>query len=144
MLCGTAAAGMQDRPTYTELLDAVRRFLENDVVPALDGTKQFHARVAANVLSIVGREHELEARHIAAEWQRLDSLLGEELLPTELAKAKAALAERTERLSARIRSGDADNGPFRRAVLDHARRTVLEKLAIDNPKLLAAEGRSTR
>ena len=47
---------MQDRPDARELLDAVRAFLEEQVVPALDGTRQFHARVAANVLAIVGRE----------------------------------------------------------------------------------------
>ena len=39
---------MQDRPTYAELLAAVRHFLEADVVPRLDGPKKFHARVAAN------------------------------------------------------------------------------------------------
>src|SRR5947208_3263750 len=47
---------MQDRPDVRELLDAVRGFLEEDVVPALEGPRQFHARVAANVLAIVGRE----------------------------------------------------------------------------------------
>jgi hypothetical protein len=47
---------MQDRPTREELIDAVRDFLETDVVPALEGTLKFHARVAANVLGIVGRE----------------------------------------------------------------------------------------
>lgn len=135
---------MQDRPTSAELLDAVRRFLENDIVPALDGTKQFHARVAANVLNIIRREHELAAQHLAAEWLRLDTLMGTEAMPAALPAAKAALTERNERLCARIRNGDADSGPFRRAVFDHARRTVIEKLAIDNPKLLAAEEGSVR
>jgi hypothetical protein len=131
---------MQDRPTYTELLDAVRRFLETDVVPALEGTKKFHARVAANVLSIAMRERDLEARHLAAEWQRLDALLGAEPMPAEADAAKAAIAARTERLCARIRDGDADHGPFRSTVLAHVRQTVIEKLAVDNPKLL---GRSS-
>lgn len=127
---------MQDRPTYTELLDAVRRFLEADVVPALEGTKKFHARVAANVLGILLRERDLEGPHLAREWQRLDALLGVEPLPVETDAVKAALAARTERLCARIRAGDADHGSFRVAVLAHARQTVMEKLAVDNPKML--------
>lgn len=131
---------MQDRPTYTELLDAVRRFLETDAIPALEGTKKFHARVAANVLAIVMRERDLEAQHLTREWQRLDALLGAEPMPVDVDAVKAALTARTERLCARIRAGEADDGPFRSAVLDHARRTVSEKLAVDNPKLL---GRSS-
>jgi hypothetical protein len=130
-------AVMQDRPTSSELLDAVRRFLESDAVPALDGTKKFHARVAANVLAIVLRERELELPHVTAEWQRLDTLVGVEPMPASLDVVKTALTSRTERLCERIRNGEADYGSFRRAVLDHARQTVIEKLAIDNPKLVA-------
>ena len=130
---------MQDRPTYNELLDAVRSFLESDVVPALEGTKKFHARVAANVLAIVMRERELEAAHLTDEWQRLDTLLGAEPMPSSLDAAKDALNARTERLCERIRGGDADADPFRGAVLAHVRQTVIEKLAIDNPKLVASE-----
>ncbi|WP_134323670.1 DUF6285 domain-containing protein [Cumulibacter soli] len=43
-------------PTATELLAAVREFLQNDVMPATDGHLSFHARVAANVLQTVERE----------------------------------------------------------------------------------------
>jgi hypothetical protein len=47
------------RPTASELLDAVRQFLTDQVMPATGGQLAFHARVAANVLSIVAREIEL-------------------------------------------------------------------------------------
>jgi aminoglycoside phosphotransferase (APT) family kinase protein len=47
------------RPTASELLDAVRGFLTDQVMPATGGQLAFHARVAANVLSIVARELEL-------------------------------------------------------------------------------------
>jgi hypothetical protein len=127
---------MQDRPTYQELLDAVRSFLELDVVPALEGAKKFHARVAANVVAIVGRELELEREHLDEEWLRLDRLLGPVPKPADTPALKTALRQRTEALCERIRSGEADGGPFRTAVLDHVRQTVREKLAIDNPKLL--------
>ena len=128
---------MQDRPTATELLEAVRLFLETDAIPTLEGTKKFHARVAANVLAIVMRERELAGRHLDREWQRLDALLGAEAMPATADAVKAAVIRRSERLCARIRNGEADAGPFRQAVLDHARQTVIEKLAIDNPKMLA-------
>jgi hypothetical protein len=130
---------MQDRPTTAELLEAVRGFVEQDVIERLEGSAKFHARVAANVLAIVGRELELEPGHLAAEWARLDALLGPAPVPADLALLRRGIGERTEALCARIRAGEADSGAFRAAVLAHVRATVREKLAIANPKLLAAE-----
>lgn len=127
---------MQDRPSYLELLEAVRRFLEAELVPALDGTKRFHARVAANVVGIVQRELTLEPEHLEREWQRLDRLLGAAAKPACALAVKDALRQRTEALCERIRRGEADGGPFRAAVLEHVRQTVQEKLAVDNPRLL--------
>jgi hypothetical protein len=127
---------MQDRPTSRELLEAVRAFLETDVVPSLDGPKRFHARVAANLLSIVSRELDLEAEQLAAEWARLDSLLGEEPMPSRASEIKEVLRKRSESLCDRIRAGDADEGTFRNHVIDHVRQSVVEKLQIANPKLV--------
>jgi len=53
------------RPTASELLDAVRGYLYEQVMPATSGQLSFHARVAANVLAIVARE--LEAGAIPEE-----------------------------------------------------------------------------
>lgn len=130
---------MQDRPTREELLEAAQHFLENQVVPALEGRSKFHARVAANVLAIVGRELATEARDLAQEWRRLDAVLGPAAMPLEIAALKRALCERTETLCERIRRGDADAGQFRRQVVDHVRQTVLEKLAATNPRLFEQE-----
>jgi aminoglycoside phosphotransferase (APT) family kinase protein len=47
------------RPTASELLEAVRQFLIDQVMPATEGQLAFHARVAANVLCVVAREIEL-------------------------------------------------------------------------------------
>jgi hypothetical protein len=129
---------MQDRPTVQELLDAVRTFLEADVVPALDGPRRFHARVAANVLAIVGRELAGEEAALAAEWGRLATLLGAEptARPPGLDASRAAVREATATLAERIRRGDADAGPFRDAARAHVRETVLEKLAVANPRFL--------
>ncbi|HYB12842.1 MAG TPA: DUF6285 domain-containing protein, partial [Myxococcota bacterium] len=68
---------MNDRPDAGELLRAVERFLEVDVVPALDGVHRFHARVAANVVAIVARELETQEGHLRSEWEGLSRLLGD-------------------------------------------------------------------
>jgi hypothetical protein len=131
---------MQDRPTYAELLEAVQHFLETDAVPALEGPKKFHARVAANVLAIVRRELESEDAQLRAEWERLRELLG--LAggpPTDRAELRRQVRQQTAELCERIRSGDADAGPWRSAVMAHVRQTVLDKLRVANPKYLGLE-----
>ena len=49
-------AGPNGRPTARELLDAVRQFLTDDVVPGTTGDLSYQARVAANMVAIVERE----------------------------------------------------------------------------------------
>ena len=128
---------MQDRPSVRELLDAVRAFLEEDVVPALEGPRQFHARVAANVLAIVGRELAGEEASLLAEWQRLARLTGgASEPPPRLEALRAAVREGTAALAERIRRGDADAGPFRDAVRAHVRATVEDKLRVANPRFV--------
>ncbi|HEY7324244.1 MAG TPA: DUF6285 domain-containing protein, partial [Streptosporangiaceae bacterium] len=46
------------RPTASELLEAVREFLQGTVLPQTTGQLSFHARVAANAVAIVLREME--------------------------------------------------------------------------------------
>jgi aminoglycoside phosphotransferase (APT) family kinase protein len=52
----TDRAELHDAPSAAQLVDAVREFLEGDVMGATTGRVQFHARVAANVLAMVERE----------------------------------------------------------------------------------------
>src|SRR5262245_38393830 len=101
---------MQDRPTVQELLDAVRAFLEDEAMPALDARRSFHARVAANVLAIVARELGGEERQLRAEWERLATLLGHAGAgaPAEREALRAAVREWTKELAGRIRKGEAD------------------------------------
>lgn len=131
---------MQDRPTYDELLEAVQHFLETDVLPALDGPKKFHARVAANVLSIVRRELASEDVQLRSEWHRLDALLGNtEHAPVDRDELRHRLRQRITELCERIQRGDADDGAWREAVVRHVRQTLVDKLAVANPKYLGAE-----
>jgi hypothetical protein len=47
---------LHDAPTAAQLVEAVREFLEGDVMAATEGRVRFHARVAGRVLAQVERE----------------------------------------------------------------------------------------
>jgi len=125
---------VNDRPTAVELLRAVEGFLERDVVPSLSGPKQFHARVAANVVAIVAREIETEEGQLRGEWERLGALLGEPSpAPDERERLREGVLARSRALAERIRAGEADAGEWRARVLEHLRRTVADKLEVSRP-----------
>lgn len=125
---------MADRPTKGELLEAVRRFIADELMPELDGVRRFHARVAANALGIVAREIELEGTQLPARYRRLVELLERDPAPpAELPALSAEVEALEQELAASIRRGEADHGPRREAVLRHLRETVRERLAIANP-----------
>jgi len=107
------------RPTAAELVEAVREFLEGDVMAATEGRVQFHTRVAINALGMVQRELELGAEQDAAHAERLQAL---------------GFADEAE-LAAAIRNGDVDDryDEVKAAVL----ATVTDKLRVANPKYLA-------
>jgi hypothetical protein len=107
---------MHDLPTAAELVEAVREFLERDVMTATEGRVQFHARVAVNVLNMVQRELEQGAAQADLHAQRLASL---------------GVSSEQE-LSEAIESGAFDGRlPEVVAVV---RATVADKLAVANPK----------
>jgi aminoglycoside phosphotransferase (APT) family kinase protein len=53
---GTIPDAIHDRPTATELLEAARGALANDVLPQVDGRAAFQVRVAMRALGMVMRE----------------------------------------------------------------------------------------
>jgi hypothetical protein len=118
---------MQDRPTQDELLAAVEKFLDEQIVPHVEGARGFHARVAANVIRTVRRELEREEEALDREWAGLDALLGPAERPATRAALREALAQRNEELCRRIREGSDD-----RATVDHVRATVRDKLLVTN------------
>lgn len=112
------AGGPHDVPTAIELVEAVREWLERDVMAAVDGRLRFHTRVAANMLGIVERELDLGPVQAAEHARRLASLGVDD---------DAALARR-------IRAGDFDDRTAElRAVL---RDAVTAKLLVANPRYL--------
>ena len=104
-----------DIPSAAGLLDAVREFLESDVLPITEGRLRFHVRVAANVVGMVAREVALGPDQAALHVKRLEAL------------GVGSDAE----LAASIRSGALDwrDEDVRAAV----RATVADKLAVANP-----------
>jgi hypothetical protein len=132
---------MQDRPTALELLAAVRAFLEADLVPTLEGRRRFHTLVAANVLSVVERELAQEEEQLARQWDRLAALfaLDPAARPQPASALRDAVRDLETRLGERIRAGDADGGEFAERVRAHVRATVVEKLAVANPRFLLTE-----
>ncbi|MEX2159785.1 MAG: DUF6285 domain-containing protein [Dehalococcoidia bacterium] len=125
---------MQDRPTQDELLVAVERFLDEQIVPHVEGARGFHARVAANVIRTVRRELEREEAALDREWEGLDALLGVAQRPGTRPALREALAQRNEELCRRIRETATDRG-----VIDHVRATVRDKLLVTNPGWLGED-----
>src|ERR1700694_4219461 len=99
---------MQDRPTTAELLEAVRGFLEEEMLPVLqDDRLRFRARVAANALDIAGRDLALSEDLLREEGALLSKLLG--AAPQQGTPREQALALNAE-LCARIRRGEPPPG----------------------------------
>ena len=116
---------LQDRPTAAELTEAVREFLERDVMPAVEGRIAFHTRVAVNALGMIERELTLGPELDAAEHERLRVLLGHD----------GTIRDLTVELASRIRDGSLDEQ--RDEIIAAVRETVEAKLRVANPRYLA-------
>lgn len=107
--------GPHDAPTAPQLVEAVREFLERDVLTSTEGRVRFHTRVAINVLGMVERELHQGAPIAAAHRARLAAL---------------GVADDAQ-LAQAIRAGDLDDR------LDEVRDLVFagvaDKLAVANP-----------
>ena len=130
---------MQDRPTTVELLEAVREFLEREVLPALTvHGPRYRMLIALNVLRIVEREVPGREARLSAELAALADLLDRPDLapPADAALVEARVREANHELCERIRTGAADAGPWRARVLAYVGAMVEEKLAINDPQRL--------
>ncbi len=124
---------MQDRPTAGELAEAVREFLEEEILPELEDSRaQFRTRVAMNALSILERELEQEESLLQAEHERLTRLLGEDhATPGSLEELRGQVLELNRDLAGRIRSGEVPD-----STLELLRETTADKLRVASPKYL--------
>jgi hypothetical protein len=117
---------LHDRPTVDEIVEAVREWLERDVMSSSDRRLAFNGRVAVNMLGIVERELRDGAAQRSAHARRL-AMLG---------------CSSDAEIAAAIRAGELDDRYEEvKAALVAA---VADKLAVANPRyaLTPSEGAS--
>lgn len=119
LAANSSSLTIHDSPSAQLLVEAVREFLEKDVMPNTEGRISFHARVASNALRMV--ERELGIGHDVNEHARtqLATLLG----------VDAPLADLLQALAASIRNGADHDAPTITAV----RELVRAKLLVSDP-----------
>jgi hypothetical protein len=124
---------MQDRPNAAELAQAVREFIETEVLPGIDDPRlRFRTLVAANGLGILEREIALGAPLVRREVGSLGRLLGHaDPLPDDLEELRRRAADLNRELAQRIRAGDTPEG-----TLAHCVATVADKLRVASPRYL--------
>jgi len=123
---------MHDRPTAAELVEAVREYLERDVMEATAGRVQFLTRVAINALSTVQRELEVGGAQDAAQHARLVAIFSDN---ADLRTAEFGTAELEQHLANAIRDDTLTAQQLSDATA-HIRATVRDKLEVANPKYL--------
>jgi hypothetical protein len=127
---------MDDRPTAEELIDAVRLFLERELLPALgDARLRFQTLVAANALAIAGRELAGAEKRWCEELIELTTALDAPIVAP--ADFRQEVRGANEELCRRIRAGAFDEPGRFRELLALARRQVVRKLGVTNPRYLA-------
>ena len=107
-----------DRPTASELVQAVREWMEQDLMKGIEPRMTFHLRVAMNMLDIVDRELQLgapmEERH-------------SEVLQGLGVKSDSELAQK-------IRNGEFDDNFA--SLIAMLRPVIEDKVRVANPKYL--------
>jgi hypothetical protein len=122
---------VQDRPTATELLDALAGFLFTDVSEWVPRDRRFQVLVAANLGAVVARELRAGPEPSLADVELFRSILGIEAPAPEPEDADAEAREAAGELAWAIRQGklDAEIESVAERLRDHVRR----KLEIARP-----------
>ncbi len=113
------------RPTCTELVEAVREFIQDDLLPIAEDHLAFNTRIAIGVLKIIERELTLGPAADETERQRLQDLLGRNGTREQLNRALCQQLREAAR--------DEKDTPL----IEHLRQTTMAKLSIDNPRYSA-------
>jgi len=103
-----------------ELLEAVRQFLRQEVLPELDGFKAYNTRVAANALGIVAREMQFGAGLAELDAQ-IAAMLGLDVQAGAI----------TQQIALALRDGTL---VVDERVLSYLKQRTQLSIAIDNPK----------
>ena len=112
-------------PEMPKLLQAAADYLENQLLPTLNGYHRFQTRVCVNVLRILQRQAEQRALLEETERARLRELL----------QSTESLELLNKTLASRIDDGSL---PLDMPTLvEHLQATLQDTLAINNPKWIA-------
>jgi len=112
----------EDMPRVDELVLSVRDFLRQEVMSQLQGRNQFLARVAGNSLDIALRDMATGTEHRRREHDRLKDYF----------KSQDPLTVLRRRLVKALRNGEISINDER--IKEHLRQTVVNQIAIDQPK----------
>ena len=115
---------MHDHPSVSELVQAVKNFIDTSAAPNLTGHAAFHARVASNALATVLRDLEARPEAETAEYARLIALLE--------ADSETPIEVLNQDLSKRIRSGEMTAKTP--GLLAHLKATSIAQVEIDQPR----------
>jgi hypothetical protein len=120
---------VQDRPTAAELLATLAEYLEDELMPALDGPLAYRTRVAANLVRILEREHALGPTSLRRERELLSGLLGIDGPALQSESLAADVLELNRQLAVAIETGRIDHAQAWPVLMELARA----KLAIIRP-----------
>lgn len=115
---------MYDQPSVSELVQAVKNFVDGPCMHELEGRSAFHARVASNVLATILRDLEQRQMSESGERDRLQALLdmpGE----TDLSKLNAELSKRILDKQIGLESDE---------LMTHLKNTAIAQVKVDQPK----------
>lgn len=115
---------MHDQPSVSELVQAVKNFIDETAGPNLKGHAAFHARVASNALATVLRDLEQRPVQESDEAGRLIELLG--------ADKGTDVGALNRKLSEQIRAGTLT--PETPGLLEHLKATTIAQVEIDQPR----------
>jgi hypothetical protein len=114
----------QSFPDAQTLLVAATKYMEDELMPTLNGYHRFKVRVTVNVLNTIRRELEMREGQAMAEHERLVAILGHE----------GDVETLSRELSERIRKGDFSLDDER--LRTHIKQSLSDALSIANPKWL--------
>jgi hypothetical protein len=124
---------MQERPNKLVLLNAISRFLVEEVRPALtDPRLNFRALIAAHLASVVASELSSDEESVTRELARLGRIFPDAAPPPtgSLDARRAYAAELNARLATELREGTRPAAE----IANLLRESLREKLAIENPR----------
>lgn len=145
---------MQDKPTSTELLEAIQDFLMKEIMPTVKDKDllSFKTLISWNMLGVIIREIKQEEPLLAKEFSSIIPLLGEkeknllsqnpklsnfnlnspDLSELSLIEKKEILLKANELIAKTIR--EEKILPSNKEVYHHIMETLKDKLSISNPR----------